>query len=353
MNLKKITLLLLATIILLTSCSDDNDANLQEPLGSYDNGLFVLHEGNFGQGNASVAFVSDDLTRTDYRIFNYVNALPLGDTAQSITFYKDLAYIILNNSNKIEIVNRYTFESVATIDAGLNNPRHMAVAGNKGFVTNWGDASVTTDDYIAIIDLGTNLIELQTIAVDEGPEEIVAQNNRLYVAHQGGFGQNNTLSIIDTDYLNVFHTLNVGDVPNSLQFDQNRDLWVLSGGKPSWTGDETPGKLSKINTTNLTIASYDFESTEHPNYLSTDGDNLYYFMAGDVFKMPLNATELPTTAQISGLTLYNMTVNNNTLYGVDAVDFTSNGKLHIYDLTDNSLIQEITVSIIPNNIYFN
>jgi hypothetical protein len=319
----------------------------------FENGILISHEGNFGQGNASVSFVSFDLQTVENNIYSTVNSNPLGDTAQSIGFNGDLAYIVLNVSNSIEVVNRYTFESVATINTGLNNPRFIAFANGKGYVTNWGDGSVATDDYLAVIDLASNTLGADTIAVAEGPEEILASNNTLYVAHQGGFSQNNVISVIDATSDVVSSTITVGDVPNSMQFDNSGNLWVLAGGKPSFTGDETGGKLSKINTSDNSVTSIDFGATEHPNYLVFENNSLYYYNAGSVFKMDSSATTLPSAAEITGLNFYGMTVNNSVLYGVDAVDFASNGILSSYNLSTNTLDASATVNIIPGGIYFN
>ncbi|EDP70193.1 hypothetical protein FBALC1_11687 [Flavobacteriales bacterium ALC-1] len=353
MNTKKIALLFLSVALLFTSCSNDDDVNPPAPLGDYENGILISHEGNFGQGNASVSFASYDLATVENNIFSSVNSSPLGDTAQSIAFRGDLAYIVLNVSNSIEIVNRYTFESVATINTGLNNPRFIAFANGKGYVTNWGDGGVATDDYLAVIDATSNTLIAQTIAVAEGPEKIIANGNTLYVAHKGGFGQNNIVSVVNSNTDVITTTITVGDVPNSLQLDGAGSLWVLSGGKPSWTGDETAGQLSKINTSDNSVMTIDFGATEHPNHLALDNGILYYYMSGSVYKMNSTATTLPTTAELTGLSFYGMTVNNSVLYGVDAVDFTSNGTLSAYDLSSNTLSNSTTVNIIPGGIYFN
>lgn len=349
----KLLLILLSITVLFTSCSDDDSPIPTPPSGDYVDGLLISHEGNFGQGNASVSFVSYDFTTIENDIFSAVNASPLGDTAQSIAFNGDLAYVVLNVSNSIEIVNRYTFESVASINSGLNNPRHIAFANGKGYVTNWGDGGVATDDYLAIIDLNTNTMSAETISVEEGPEEIITSGTTIYVAHQGGFSQNNIISIINTSSDNVSSTITVGDVPNSLQLDGSGNLWVLSGGKPAWTGNETGGQLSKINTSNNTVTTFDFETSEHPNYLVLENGTMYYYMSGSVFKMNSDTTTLPTTAEITGLNFYGMAINNSILYGVDAVDFTSNGILSAYDLSSNSLSNSTTLNIIPGGIYFN
>jgi hypothetical protein len=41
----------------------------------------------------------------------------LGDTGQDVGLYNDLAFVVLNYSNKIEVINRYTMVHVATIDS--------------------------------------------------------------------------------------------------------------------------------------------------------------------------------------------------------------------------------------------
>ncbi|WP_425237472.1 DUF5074 domain-containing protein [Ulvibacterium sp.] len=335
----------------LTLTLTDNDSF------PFENGILVLHEGNFGAGNASVSFVNDDLSLVQNGIFKEVNEVDAwGDTAQSITFNADMAYIVVNNSQKIEVVDRYTFESVGTIggpgETDFLNPRYMAVANGKGYVTNWGDGSNPDDDFVAVLNLDNNTVE-STIAVAEGPEKILAKDDVLYVAHQGGFGQNNIISVIDAVTNAVTTTITVADRPNSMQL-VNDELWVLSGGNPSWTGNETAGQLDKVNTTSNTVeTTLTFAQTEHPGFLSQDDDSLYYYMSNSIFSMDVTDTALPTTADITDLNFYDMSINEGKLFGVDAKDFLSNGSLEVYDLGDNSLLTSEEVSIIPTGVYFN
>ncbi|WP_457609626.1 YncE family protein [Lutibacter sp.] len=337
--------------IVVTSCNEDD--TIIEPKGDYENGILIASEGPFGSGTGTVMFISDDYTVTENAIFNKVNNQDIGNILQSIGFEEDNAYLIANVSNKITVVNRYTFEVITTITEGLNNPRYFAEVNGKGYVTNWGDPLNNDDDYIAVLNLATNLVE-STIPVAFGPEEIVAVDNTLYVAHQGGYGQNNIVSVISASSNSIIKTLDVGDVPNTLIVDDKDDVWVLSGGKPSWTGVETKGVLSKINTdTNLIVTSFDFQATEHPNFLSVDDDYLYYNLGGNVYKMSSTASALPTSEEISGLYSYNMVAKDGILYATDAGDYASNGKLYLYDLSTNSLMNTFTTGIIPNGIYFN
>lgn len=351
MKIKNNLVLALSLLVLSFSCSSDDDNHQQEPQGAYEDGMLITNEGNFGQGNGSVTYVSDDFSYTEQKVFFNVNGTLLGDTAQSIGFYDDLAYIVVNNSQKIEVVNRYTFQSVATIDSGLSNPRYITFLSGKGYVTNWGDGSNPEDDFVAVINLETNTVS-STIPVEEGPERIVTNGTSIYVAHQGGYGQNNIISVIKPNSDEV-ETITVGDVPNSMVFDNQGSLYVLSGGIPAWTENETGGQLDVINTSSNTVsATFGFDDNEHPSNL-TYGESLYYTLNGGVYKLAVGSEELPTTPEIEDVNFNYMAIHNNVLYGVDAGDYTSNGTLQSFDLETNALKHSKEVGIIPSGIYFN
>ena len=50
---------------------------------------------------------------------------------------------------------------------------------------------------------------------------------------------------------------------------------------------------------------------------------------------------------------YGMEVKDNVLYGVDAVDYTSNGMILSYSLSSNEVTNFADTGIIPGGIYFN
>ncbi|MDB4293424.1 YncE family protein, partial [Maribacter sp.] len=208
----------LALGVFITACDNDDNTIVSLPLGDYENGILITNEGPFNNGTGTVSFISDNLETQEAAIFNTVNNADLGNIVQSIGFADDKAYIIANVSNKITVVNRYTFEEIATIDTGLNNPRFFVEVNGKGYVTNWGDTADETDDFVALINLETNSVD-GTIPVDFGPEELVANSSSIYVAHQGAFGQNNKVSVVDLATETVATTITVGDVPKAIMFD--------------------------------------------------------------------------------------------------------------------------------------
>lgn len=334
------------------SCSND-DEEIHEPMGDYANGILVSNEGPFSNGTGTVTFISEDLSVVNNGIYKMTNDEDLGNVVQSIGFTENEAFIVANVSNKINVVNRYTFEKIASITDGLNNPRYFIEANGKGYVTNWGDTADETDDFVAIINLQNYTVE-GTISVILGPEAILAKDNTVYVAHQGAWGQNNKVSVINTTSNELIKTLTVGDVPNSMQLDASGNLWVLASGKPAYTGDETAGVLTKINTgTNEVDNSFQFETTQHPSSLNLDGGILYYRLGDTVFEQSLSATSLNMETVLEGVSFYTMVVNNGRLYGTDAGDYASNGTLTVYDLNTELTIKALTVGIIPGGIYFN
>lgn len=357
MKLNKLVLAAIAGSLMFVSCSDDDNKITDVPSGAYDNGVIVLNEGGFGAGNASASYISDALS-LENNIFSSVNSGSLlGDTAQDLGFNNDLAYIVLNGSNKIEIVNRYTFVKVATIANGLVNPRFIEFENGKAYVTCWGDGTVTTDDYVAVIDLASNTIST-TISVAEGPERIVEENGKLYVAHKGGYGFGNTITVINTANNSVATTITVGDVPNSLEIE-NGNLYVMSAGFPSYAEVETAGRLDVISlATNTVTRTVNFaESTDHPSNLVIEDDAIYYTVDNGIYTMALTATTLPATSLFTTTAqgvygVYSFAVEDNLIYVGDAGDYSANGQVHVYSL-QGSLQKSFTVGVIPTGFFFN
>jgi len=359
MKTKHFILGLFAAALTFTSCTDDEGVNFQPvPLGAYQNGILVVNQGNWTQGNASVSFVSNDFSVSENGVFNNVNNTPLGDVGQSIAFYNELAYIVVNNSQKIEVVNRYTFASVSTINTGLNNPRYMAFANGKGYVTNWGDSTDETDDFIAVVDLASNTVT-NTIPVVEAPEQIVVSNGKIYVSHKEAY-RNSTyypgtsISVINTNDT-VATTITVSDTPDEMVVDSANNIWVLCQGTPAWTGNESAGKLIKINTADDTVATtLDFGATEHASVITYESGELYYHLNNEIYKMNETDTSLPTNSIITqALTEGDLAVKSGKLYGTRADYSTGDSEIVIYDLTTNSLIQSVDLNTGAFHIYFN
>lgn len=349
-TMKKLLFLSFATMLFISCSSDDDNTPSDYIPADYEKGIFITNEGPFNNGSGSITYISDDYSTVAQDVYKNVNGTNLGNVVQSMGFGDDNAYIVVNNSDKIMVVNRYTFKSVDSIKTDIAGPRHfIEAAGSKAYVTNWGDPNDNSDDYVAVLDLRTNVVTA-TIPVDFGPEKMVSHNNKIYVAHQGAYGQNNLVSVISGNSLEG--TITVGDVPNSMVVSGN-DLYVLCGGSPNYTGNETPGSLVKIDLLSGTVTeTSDFGTTEHPTSLTADGNNLFYSLNGKVYKVNTSSIALPGTDIINGL-FYTLRAKDGKLYATDAGDFASKGSLKIFDLSSNQEVQDFQTGIIPGGIYFN
>src|SRR5690554_319646 len=348
-TMKNYSIILSILAFLFTSCSSDDD-NQPAPIPSdYEKGILITNEGPFGNGSGTITYVSENFATVEQNVYRNVNGSDLGNIVQSMGFAHNDAYIVVSNSKKIMIADRYTFEKKDSILTGLDNPRYFASNQNKGYITDWGDPNDNNDDYVAVIDLQTNTIS-SNISVSYGPDKILAHGDKLYVAHPGGYGHNNLISVISGNA--VERTITVGDVPNSMVVVGDY-LYVLGSGKPDYSGTETPGSITKINLgNNEVVDTYTFGLTQHPSALTANGTQLMYNLNGKVYKTNTTSITLPGTPIIDRF-FYVMEARNGKLYATDAGDFASRGNLLVFDLATNQQIQDIQTGIIPGGIYFN
>lgn len=350
MNIKKVGLLVAVTGILF-SCNN-NEPEL--PKGDYDNGILVTNEGAFSGGTGTVNFISEDYTVEEAKVYNKVNNENIGTILQSAGFNGDDIYLIANVGNKISIANRYTMQKITEITTDLNNPRYIAFANGKGYVTNWGSGSDTADDYVAVINLETNTVESK-ISVVEGPEHIIAYGSTLYVSHKGGWGSGNSVTAINATTNSVIKNIQVGDIPDELIIDNSGNLLVSCEGKAltSWNPTEVLGSLVKINTTtNEVDSTLTFDAGFHPNVIVLNNQSIYMGTSSGVYKMSESSTQIPSSSIIN-TTVKTLAVKDNKIYVTDALDNQVNGTLKIFDATTNSELKEFTVGLIPGKIYFN
>lgn len=347
MQLNRFFLMALASSLFLVSC-ETNDIN-DTPLGSYDNGILVLNEGGIG----TVTYISNDLATVQQDIFTLVNGdtEELGAYVQSLFFDGNRAFIISNGSNKITVVNRYTFEYIATISTGLTVPRYGVVFNGKAYVTNSNSFGSSTDDFVAVINLANLTVEAP-IAVNNQAEKIIEENGKLYVS--GGFyGSGDLITVINPVSKTILTTIPVGEAPNSME-EKNGVLYVLCG---SYTD---ASKLVRINLADNTILNeISFPATMgNAGNLDIDNEQIYFSVGPKVYTMALNAatvtdTPLFNTQSTSAYIGYGFAVNKGKVYISEAAsDFSSDGKIFVYS-TSGTFIGEVSAGLGPNGFYFN
>lgn len=344
-KLNRIFLLLVATS-LFVSCSDD-DSNSDVPLGEYDNGFFVLNEGNSNLSTASVTFISNSgLIEQD--VFGNVNpdAVSNGVLLQSIFFDDTRAFIISGGSNKITVVNRYTFEFIATVDTNFASPRYGAVINGKAYVTNYADFAIGIDDFLTVIDLSN--YSTSKVALNNWSEKVIEENGKLYIAN-GFYGSGTSITVFNPANNTSSTPIELGFSPNSLE-EENGILYVI--------GD---GKLAKINlaTNQVVGTAITFpEAQAGAKNLNIENDKIYYTSGTSVFVMDINASAAPNSSLFSYEStsewggMYGFAVNDNKIYVAEGGDFASDSEVYVYSLT-GSLLDTFNAGVGPNGFYFN
>ncbi len=359
MKIINLFLKLFLVSLLIVSCADEQD--LIKPLrGKYDNGIIVSAEGNFGNKDGSVSFISNSLDSlaTNFVYKGVNNKAQLGGLIQSIAFTDTDAYIILNDVNTIVVVDRYTFKKKATIKTGLKNPRYMAIVNGKGYITNWGSGSDKTDDYLAVLNLKTNTLE-NPIPMDNGVEQIVSKGNKLYITHLGAWSTNNIVSVVDIATKKVVTKITVKDNPDEIFVDKSGNLIVLCQGRDiydkNWKViDTTEGAISFISTaTNKITREIPFSKESRASLMSYANGKIYYYKGKEKKVYEINETAKEQAKDGIGVEkIYGMTVKENKLYTVKYA-FTSLSKLTVIDLSSKKSIYSSEVGLGASKIYFN
>lgn len=345
MKITKLLFMAFASAMLFVSCSNDASDSSDIPLGIYDKGVLIVNEGNGAAG--SISYLNNDFATIRQDIFGTENpGQGIGGYVQSIFFDGNRAFIISNGSNKITVVNRYTFAFIAKIETGFKVPRYGVVVNGKAYVTNLNTFNSLTDDFISVIDLSSLQVET-SIPVTAIAEKIIAENGKLYVAN-GTYGEGSSIKIIDIATKSIVSSIDVGISPNSMEME-NGFLYVLCA---NYVDDS---KLVKINTaTNQKVSEITMTGLVNAQNLNIENNTLYFTVNSAVFRENLSSATISSTPLFSSTatTLYGFNVNNNRIFVSDAKNYASDGEVFIYT-TAGILQKQFSVGLNPNGFYFN
>ena len=340
-------LILILSTLLFVSCEKkgpDSDINSVEASIKGD-GVFIINEGIFMAGNGTLSFYSYSSGKIFNDIFSRVNGRPLGDVPNSMVIAGNTGYIAVNNSGKIEVVNKNTMQALKTID-GLISPRNiLLINSEKAYVSSLYSNSLT------IIDLQTNSVS-GSVLLRHSSEAMVLSGTKAYVS---SWSMGKEVMIINTTTDKVTDSIEVAPEPESMVLDRNNKLWVLCSG--GYTGNNLADLIVVNTSTDKIEKQFIFPSKQdYPSNLQINKtkDTLYYIDNG-LMRMSIISSALPGKPfkQSGNRLIYKLGVDprNGRIFYTDALDYQQKG--FVLQLNPDGIpIDSCQGDIIPGSFCF-
>ncbi|MCC6251682.1 MAG: DUF5074 domain-containing protein [Bacteroidia bacterium] len=332
-------------ILSLGACKSDKPKDEIKPAlnMSGKHGFYIINEGNFQFGNASISYYNPEDKTFIEDIYKTINKTGIGDVCQSMTNINGWYYVVVNNSKKIEIINPENFERKQSI-TGLLSPRYIvAVSNAKAYVSDF------KSNCLHIINTISNSKQGE-IVLPGWTEEMIVQYGKVYVTNM----TYDKLYVVNAANDAVEDSLVLAQSPGSLVQDKEGKIWVLC------QGDNTMGKnaaLFCINPFNLSIEKrMDFAANQSPIHLriNSQADTLY-FINKHVYRMSVSDNSLPTQEFINGNNhnFYGLNIEPKTdnIYVADAIDYIQKGTIYAYNRQGQNMF-EVKSGLIPSKVFF-
>lgn len=250
-----------------TSCSDDEPMEGQEEMTSYQDGTFVLNEGNMSNETGTLVYISPKGVVTDSAYYR-VNKTLLGNVCQDLFIANQKIYIISQNGARNGGEGLLTVANAATLkkevvyndefSGTLSMPSNLAVVGNTIYIRdNKGVYQFNTSSKeLTFVNGSTGALKNRMAVV--GDKVFVPANRSVYVIQNG----------------TIVHTISMPGTVSGVVKAKDGNLWVSC--------TTTPAKIQKVNPANYTtLQTNELDVKVGAGYgaspgISAKGDTLYF-----------------------------------------------------------------------------
>ncbi|MCS7003910.1 MAG: hypothetical protein NZM38_01135 [Cytophagales bacterium] len=310
----------------------------------YQNGVYILYQGPFGSGSGSLDFYSftgDSLIRD---LFGKIGKT-IGTAAWDMAIGGTKMAITVSMSKQLKIVDLVTFSNVDSV-TNLENPRYVAISGEKAYVSDWGEydaAFNSPSPKIRVINLNSKtIVKNFLLPFNMRPEGIINANGKIYVALQGniyGTTVGTKIYVINPNTDVISDSITVGGYPSLFAIDARNRLLVTC---------QKDSAIYRIKLSDNTVEN----KVQAPTKLSlngsiaTGGNDTYVILQSGVARFGLDATTISSSLLISGNSFeaIGFDSRNRRIFISDNGYFLNNGKVMIYNI-DGSLIKEWGASV--------
>ena len=346
------------TLFLVVAMIAGCQSNPTGPSGSTPSaptGVYVVNEGNFQRGNASLTFYMPDSNKAYQNVFTLANGRDLGDTGNDIAIYGGKAYIVVNGSQKVEVISTADNKSVGTLQLqGQRSPYDIVILSDaKAYLTNVYDSSITA------FNPSTLQIVFDRIKVGANPQGIASANGKIYVCNSG-FGYDNSVTVLNAGTGTLIKTVYLDASPSEVGVGPNNEVVVKCDGRSDYSNpnNDTPGSISVINSDNDVVvikAILHLATYGHPGKMAVGTKGFGYFVGKTgIIRFSFTGSTLTVEGTpFSTIQAYSLTVDNATdrVYATDAKDYVELGEVAILDSQGKEL-KRFTAGIVPGAIAF-
>ena len=309
----------------------------------YANGVIISNEGNFGQTNADVSYLDAENLQVTNNLYATVNNENLGDVLQNVGFYGDNAYLVCNNSNKIVVVDRETFVKQAVITNNIHQPRYIAFANGKLYVTS------SSDHNVSVFDIATNTF-LSEIMISSQVEELQTVGNQVFVQN-GWYGTGNNIIAIDAITDAVVQNIPVEEGVNGIK--AYGDFLFSISSNSEFT------HIYQINGATMEIVNdARFDNIAGGKKISVEDDIIYFVGGGNtVYALPISLDSEPIALlsenEVPYSTFYGFNVILDYIFSGNASSFAAPSVVTVYDLATQNQVLQFNTTMGVNGFYAN
>lgn len=337
-------------------------------------GMYVLNEGNMGSNKCTLDFLDLSGETAHYLRNIYAERNPnevkeLGDVGNDAQIYGSKLWLVINCSNKVEVLGAKDAVKQGKID--VPNCRSVAFHQGYAYVSSYvGPVNVSQDAPLGQV-YKIDTLTLQTVAkvtVGYQPEELAVIGDKLYVANSGGYmvpDYDHTVSVIDLNTFTEERKIDVAPNLHRCRADRYGQLWVSSRGdyygEPShlcWLQKDASGQLQRMGRIDVVVSD-----------MCIVGDSLYYMGMQFNYETMKNERMLGiinvathevvnrqlTTAKEADAIIqpYGIIVNPNErdFYLMDAKNYVSSGEL-LHFKKDGTFDYKVRTGDIPAHAVF-
>ncbi len=245
-------------------------------------GMYLVNEGNMGSNKCTLDYLDFEngwYARNLYAEKNPHVVKELGDVGNDIRIYGSRLYVVVNCSNKVEVLNARTGVRIGQIE--IPNCRYIRFYRGKAYVSAYvGPVQLYNPDAVkgAVYKVDTLSLQVEgKVTVGYQPDELEVLGEYLFVANSGGYmapNYDNTVSMIELEGFRQVRKIPVGINLHRIRADRYGRLWVTSRGNY----ENIPSNLYVLERKKNSVEMVVTDTLGIPcSNLFIQGDSLYYY----------------------------------------------------------------------------